>query len=113
MLKTATERRVEDEATLFVREAHQLCRDLLEPNLRRYWTDFLATILAVYVALWIYIRAEPFSAAQAAGLIVCALALYRSVVFTHEINHQRGRGFKAFAFVWNVLCGIPSLMPSF
>ncbi len=35
-------------------------------------------------------------------------------MFIHEVVHQRATGrLKVFRFVWNVLCGIPFLMPSF
>jgi fatty acid desaturase len=103
---------IHDESTSFVREAHRVCRDLQDPDPAVYWSDFFASILLAYGALWLYLRAQTLSAVHGAALIVCGLALYRAVVFTHEINHQRSR-IKGFAFVWNVLCGIPSLVPSF
>jgi len=35
-------------------------------------------------------------------------------MFIHEVVHQRAAGrLKLFRFVWNLLCGIPFLMPSF
>jgi len=39
--------------------------------------------------------------------------MYRAVVFTHEIAHGRARWFGRFEALWNVLCGIPMLLPSF
>jgi fatty acid desaturase len=34
-------------------------------------------------------------------------------LFTHELVHMRDKTFREFAVVWNLLCGIPFLMPSF
>jgi len=97
----------------FVREAHGAVRDLLAANVRRYWGDFLLTILLAYAAFAIYVRAPWFSLAQAGAFVICGLAMYRAIVFTHEITHRRGAAFRVFTFAWNLLCGIPFLMPSF
>ena len=35
------------------------------------------------------------------------------MLFIHELVHIRDGEFKAFRFVWNLLCGIPFLIPSF
>jgi fatty acid desaturase len=101
-----------DESTRFVREAHGLVRDLLEPRPVRYWTDFLITIVAMYTALVVHVATD-FSVLQVTALIVCALAMYRAVVFTHEIAHRPAGSFTGFAVVWNASCGIPLWMPSF
>ena len=34
-------------------------------------------------------------------------------MFTHELVHLRDKSFRGFRIVWNLLCGIPFLMPSF
>ena len=102
-----------DASARFVREAHHQVRDLLVARPRRYWCDFLLTMLVAYAAFALYISAPDWSLSQAGGLVVCGLAMFRAVVFTHELAHRRGRAFASFAVCWNVLCGIPFLMPSF
>ncbi|MFN0017777.1 MAG: fatty acid desaturase family protein [Pirellulaceae bacterium] len=47
-----------------------------------------------------------------AFLIQCA-CFYRAVMFVHEIVHLPSSRFVAFRVVWNLLCGIPFLVPSF
>ncbi len=101
------------ESARFVRQAHRIVRDLLIARPRRYWTDFLSTIAIAYGAFAVYIAAPWFSILQTTAFIVCGLATYRAVVFTHELTHRRERSFSAFTFVWNLLCGVPLLMPSF
>ena len=114
----------------FVRDAHAVVGgDLLAARARRYWFDFLCTIAIVYAAFAVYL-ATPVSSVVAATIgspwqqlgsgvtlaasfVVCGLAMYRAAIFTHEIAHRRGAAFRAFAGAWNVLCGIPFLMPSF
>ena len=101
------------ESARFTREAHRLVRDLMRPRLARYWIDFLVTVAVVYVSFVVYISARSLTLLQAAAFVTCGLAMYRAVVFTHEITHRRGPAFWRFTFVWNLLCGIPFLMPSF
>ena len=97
----------------FVREAHRIVRDLMAERPRRYFVDFLLTILIAYGALAVYLLAPAFSIAQAAAFVVCGLTMYRAVVFTHEIAHRRPGTFVGFTWIWNLLCGVPFLVPSF
>jgi fatty acid desaturase len=39
--------------------------------------------------------------------------MYRAVVFSHEIAHGRAPWFRRFETLWNALCGVPLLLPSF
>jgi fatty acid desaturase len=41
------------------------------------------------------------------------LTLYRAALFIHEITHRSDRELPGFTAAWNVLVGIPLLMPSF
>jgi fatty acid desaturase len=97
----------------FVRDAHAIVRDLLAVDRRRYWTDFLLTIAIAYAAFAVYVLTPPASAAHVAALVTAGFAMYRAVVFTHEIAHRGEAAFRRFRMVWNLLCGIPFLMPSF
>lgn len=97
----------------FVRDAHAIVRDLLAVDRRRYWTDFLITIAVAYAAFAVYLFTAPASPVHVTALVVAAFAMYRAVVFTHEIAHRGEAAFRRFRAVWNLLCGIPFLMPSF
>ncbi len=50
--------------------------------------------------------------AWAAGLIA-VFALYRATLFIHELTHIHRTALPGFRFVWNLIVGIPVLMPSF
>jgi fatty acid desaturase len=47
------------------------------------------------------------------AIVVAAIALYRALIFIHEISHLKPEYLKGFKFVWNLLVGIPLLLPSF
>jgi fatty acid desaturase len=96
-------------------------RDLFTPRESIYWLDFLATILAGYfffgLTRWMYdVHLEPLwlrLPLQLATFLIQCACYYRAVMFVHEIVHLPERRFRAFRVVWNLLCGIPFLVPSF
>jgi fatty acid desaturase len=45
--------------------------------------------------------------------VVSSLLIYRCTLFIHELVHIRADEFTKFRFIWNLLCGIPFLIPSF
>jgi fatty acid desaturase len=94
-------------------EARELVKGLFVPNPWIYWTDFLFDITLGWVAFILTLRSPPFSVWQLFFYLVTALALYRAVIFTHELAHLRRNTFRLFRFVWNVTCGFPLMVPSF
>jgi len=97
----------------FIREVHGIIRDLLPPKAEIYWADFLITISIAYTALAFFLTAANGSIVQVVSWLIAGLALYRASVFTHELVHLRRGTFIPFRITWNVLFGIPCLMPSF
>jgi fatty acid desaturase len=101
-------------------EARAIVRDLFAPDERIYWADFLLTIgfgHGFFAATrWIIDSSLPFAQKALLGLVTftvqCA-CIYRAVMFVHEIVHLPERKFRAFRVAWNLLCGIPFLLPSF
>ena len=103
-----------------VGEARRIVQDLFEPRPLIYWTDFLLSISvggSCFAAVRRSIDWTSMSWLQVAlpaiFFAVACLALYRAALFTHELTHFRKGTFGAFRVVWNLLCGIPLLMPSF
>jgi len=103
-------------------EARALVRDLFVPNERIYWVDFLTSILVGHVC-YAVTRQLVFEShwellwlrgvlALAAFSVQCA-CYYRAVMFVHEIVHLPEKRFVAFRVVWNLLCGMPFMVPSF
>lgn len=95
-----------------LREAGKLLKDFGTPNPAIYWADLLASALIGYGALGSAILLDEPSVKAAAG-VVAMLALYRAGSFIHELTHIRPDTVPGFRTVWNLLIGIPLMMPSF
>jgi fatty acid desaturase len=94
-------------------EARELVKGLNAPNPRIYWTDFLVSVTLGWGAFILALRSPPFSAWQLVFCLAATLALYRAVIFTHELAHLRKSTFRLFRLVWNMTCGFPLMVPSF
>ncbi len=104
-----------------LKQARSLVNGLSTPNPTIYWVDFLASIISghalfaalLYSHLWLS-GPLAFVWTVKAGLYCGTVLLFmRSAMFTHELVHLPKEGFNGFRFVWNLLCGIPFLIPSF
>lgn len=96
-----------------LREAHHLVRDLMTPNPWIYWADFIFHITLGWAAFFTALFSPLLSLWQIGGFIVAVLALYRSAIFVHELAHLKKGSFKNFRLIWNAICGIPFMIPSF
>jgi hypothetical protein len=76
-----------------------------------YWADLLLSAAIGWSAL--FAAASSKGVARAAALVIAVFALYRAVLFIHEITHITHRDVPAFTFAWNTLVGVPLLIPSF
>lgn len=93
--------------------AYQLVADLHAPKPALFWADLLASAAIGWGAFGVAVTATPLSWTTAAATVVSALALYRGLCFTHEITHVRRRALPGFETAWNILIGVPLLLPSF
>ena len=96
-----------------LQELRSLVRDLMTPTPWIYSVDFLCHVTLGCAAFVVALRAPVLSAWQVVAYVVAALALYRAAIFIHELAHLKKGTFKAFRLVWNLICGIPLLVPSF
>ena len=95
-----------------LRAATALTRDIAEARPGIYWPDMLLCAALGYAALaGAILLASPWAAA--ASGVVAVLALYRALLFIHELTHIHRDALPGFRLVWNVLVGIPMLTPSF
>ncbi|OZA94740.1 MAG: fatty acid desaturase [Erythrobacter sp. 34-65-8] len=100
----------DDKAML--RAARDLTRDIAEARPGIYWPDMVGSALLGYGALAGAILVESVPLAVALGL-VSALALYRALLFIHELTHIHRDALPGFRLGWNLMVGVPMLMPSF
>jgi fatty acid desaturase len=103
--------RAKDDAAM-LKAAANLTRDLNVPKSAIYWADMLGSALLGYAALLGAMFLRPSWIAVASGLIA-VLALYRAGSFIHELTHIKKGAVKGFRFTWNLVVGVPLLVPSF
>jgi fatty acid desaturase len=87
--------------------------DLFHPSARIYWTDFLLSVSLGWVGFIAVEILPAWSVVQILAFFVSTFALFRAVLFIHELTHLRRGAIPYFTIVWNALCGIPLLYPSF
>ena len=89
----------------------RLVADLFRVRPLVYWADFLASAFIGWGAFTLALGTAGWG--RAVWTVVAGLALYRAVVFTHELTHLRRGAVPGFLWTWNLLCGIPLMVPSF
>ncbi len=106
-----TAARARDDVAM-LRAAASLTRDLNAPNDAIYWADMIGSAGLGYAALFAAMFLHPAWLALGSGL-VAILALYRAGSFIHELTHIKKGAVKGFRFTWNLIVGVPLLVPSF
>jgi fatty acid desaturase len=114
------------DAEFSIAAARERVEDLFTPRSAVYWMDFLVTwsvgigtfwLVADCTAGWMpCARWAPLGvrwAVVAPLFVVSCLALYRAVLFIHELAHLPAGSLRVFRVVWNLLVGIPCCVPSF
>ena len=100
----------DDKAML--KAAANLTRDLNKPSARIYWADLTVSALTGYAGLAAAMLAPSTGLALLSGL-VAVVALYRAGSFIHELTHIKKGALRGFRLAWNLIVGIPLLVPSF
>ena len=100
----------DDKAML--KAAADLTRDLNVARPAIYWADLIGSAVLGYAGLFTAILVHSMPIALAAGM-VAILALYRAGSFIHELTHVKPNAVPGFRLVWNLIVGIPLLVPSF
>lgn len=95
-----------------LRAAAELTKDISRARPEIYWPDMLACAFVGYAALAGAMLIGSLPVALASG-VIAVLALYRALGFIHELTHVREGALPGFRFGWNLLVGIPLLIPSF
>jgi fatty acid desaturase len=100
------------EDAALIREAAALTRELSRARPDVYWPDFLGSAIIGYIALYFAITGASV-VVQLAGTVIAIVLLYRASSFIHEITHMKRDHVPGFRWGWNLLVGIPMLIPSF
>lgn len=95
-----------------LRAAVELTRDINTARPEIYWPDMLVSAALGYAGIAGAILLPNLWLALASAA-VAVLALYRALLFIHELTHIHRTALPGFRFAWNLLVGIPMLTPSF
>jgi fatty acid desaturase len=94
-----------------LRAAVELTRDLAPARAAIYWPDMLLSAGLGYAGLaGAILFANPWAAVASGAVAV--LALYRALLFIHELTHIHRTALPGFRLGWNALVGVPLLTPS-
>lgn len=91
--------------------AHRLVKDLFTPRPWAYWRELLVTGSLAWAALLTLIAADDPRIMAVAG-VAAVLLWYRGVAMMHELTHQRHDQVPGFNLAWNLVFGVPWLLPS-
>jgi len=94
-------------------EARKAIGDLFQPNPVIYWLDFSICFVVAMTLSLVTANSEFLSWQQILSFVVYCCLYYRLAMFIHELVHLRTGSMKNFRFVWNLLVGIPFLIPTF
>ncbi len=95
------------------RQIHLELSDLAKANPLIYWVDLFLSTLIGWVSFVLVIRGNQSLLVTLFLFTLTIFALYRSILFIHEIAHLKKGAVPGFQTAWNLLVGIPLLIPSF
>jgi fatty acid desaturase len=95
------------------RQARRILGDLFVHRPVIYWADLFMTLAIGYGFAALYLYSPAWSTLQIVSFFISGFALFRAGSFIHEITHLRQGELLAFRVGWNILAGIPMLIPSF
>ncbi len=95
-------------------EIRKALEDLFPRSALIYWSDMLFSAAVGWGALVAaMMRPAGIDAWTLVFVLVAAVAFLRAALFIHEISHFRRGVLPGFTFVWNLVVGVPMLLPSF
>lgn len=91
-----------------------ICSDLFTPSAKIFWADLILSVAVTYAAAGVYLLSPLFTWYSIVCMIIAGFGLHRLTNFIHEISHLNSKRYlKPFRIGWNVIVGIPTLMPAF
>lgn len=97
---------------LHLSELKRQLEDCFPANPWIYWADLLGSVSIGYGAFILADHAPLFSAIQIFAFFLSVFALYRATLFIHELTHQERKDLPGFSLAWNLLIGVPMMIPS-
>jgi fatty acid desaturase len=83
-----------------------------EPSRVIYWSDLLVSVFVGWAAFVISAKAPFGSPLHAFATFVAIFAVLRAALFIHELTHLKPGQIPGFELAWNLIVGIPFMIPS-
>jgi fatty acid desaturase len=100
----------------WIRDARKAMRDApvdyFKVNARRYWIDFIFSLVCAYTASTVFLLAPLGSLLQVATFPLAVFWLYRLGSLVHEVCHLGQHEMRGFKATWNLLVGVMTFTPS-
>jgi fatty acid desaturase len=77
-----------------------------------YWCDLLLSAFIGWSVFVVGATAQFLSLLYIAATVVAVVALLRVTIFIHELAHLKRGAVPGLEFAWNLLAGVPFLLPS-
>jgi len=97
------------DARLAIRDAPT---DYFAVNAKRYWIDFLVSLVCAYTSSTFFLLAPLGSWVQWVTFPISVFWLYRLGSLVHEVCHLGQHEMQAFKATWNLLVGVMTFTPS-
>jgi fatty acid desaturase len=91
--------------------ARSLITDLFQRSEAVYWVDLILSASTGWGMTFVYFTSPAWSATQLTAFLIASVMFFRVGTFIHEIVHMPSGQMTAFKRVWNLLVGVPLLMP--
>ncbi|MGI9518953.1 MAG: fatty acid desaturase family protein [Pirellulaceae bacterium] len=96
-----------------IKQARAIVADLFERRRSIYWVDFLLTVAVLAVASHLYLRVPVEPGLKIICYVITVILAYRAAIFMHEVAHLPRGEMKGFKVAYELLIGIPMMVPSF
>ena len=96
-----------------LKEARSLVAHLMVRKAHIYWLDLLLNLGLGWGGFYLVVVTPAYTVLSITAFIVSAFSLYRVAIFVHEIVHMKKGTFRIFIIFWNLVGGMPLLIPSF
>src|SRR5688572_19356321 len=95
-----------------ISRAYAEVRDLMQPRPICYWVELGVSGTAAWAAFLLAVVLPMESPLMWLALIAATFLFYRVSIFVHEFTHRRRDEIPAFHPAWNLIVGVPLLLPS-
>jgi fatty acid desaturase len=95
----------------WILRARDIVADLQQRSPAIYWIDFLLSIAVAWTLAAVFLLAPRLNATALFAMLGASILFFRAGTFMHELVHFKPGEMPWFGRAWNLLLGMPLLMP--